>query len=365
MLGKVVIRIVSRAYSTSSKVNDLISKNVLRQYLFEFRVPLSYKQVISTFEAGYKGFTKDNPESVSGDQLMTLKRVMETYKRRTGVLSKVLSTIETNLVERAAELGNNNAIALLCARVMTDPTETQQNRGDADKLLQELMDQGLALAFKISGDLAYHYGHRDKAQQFYKLAVDKLEQERKGNENVEDTDYSVVLTECLRNIALIYFQDRSIDNARRMFERAVDSATESKQVMDCHYFLGQIVSDTDKHLARYHFEQAARHGLKESFTPLGYLNLAYFNDPLVAKEWFDLGRQVGDFGCTVGLFDAYMKMEDFENATKVYDAAMNGSNDGNKKLFQEKRIKAIEKLIANSQNSKRSQHDDSKDRWNV
>lgn len=310
-------------------LTSLVPKQELRRYLFEFKVPLSYKDVSTTLEACQE--LDDNvklPESISADNIMTFKRILETMRKRTGRIDKSLVSVENNLVERAAEMGHNSAIALLAGRVLADKESPKEDTTHADYLLTQLMDRGHALAFKISGDLAYKSGYSEKAVKFYQLAVD------------HDVGDNAVLVECLRNIGLVNFMNKAIQKARPAFERAIDVAEDPKQVMDCHYYLGQML-EPDKLAVRYHFERAASHGLKEAFAPLGFLYLNYFNDQQLALEWFKLGAEVGDVNSLIGQLDVYLKKDDIQRTEGIVDK-LRASEAGAKAL--EFRPKALERI---------------------
>ncbi|KAA8915933.1 hypothetical protein TRICI_001947 [Trichomonascus ciferrii] len=333
--------------SSRKVLTNLVPKAELRRYLFEFKVPLSYKDVAATLEACRTVDSVKLPDTVSADNVMTFKRILETMRKRTGRIDKTLATVENNLVERAAEMGHNSAIALLAGRVLADKDSPKEDTTHADYLLTQLMDRGHALAFKISGDLAYKAGYSEKAIKFYQLAVD------------HKMDDNAVLVECLRNIGLINFMNKAITRARPAFERAVDVAEDPKQVMDCHYYLGQML-EPDKLAVRYHFERAAAHGLKEAFAPLGFLYLNYFNDQKLALEWFKLGAEVGDINCLIGQLDIYLKQDDVQRAEGVVDK-LKTSEAGTKAL--EFRPKALERIEAFRKQTGPREGIDISDRW--
>lgn len=334
--------------SSKKLLTTLVPKQELKRYLFEFKVPLSYKDVATTLEACR---TLDDglklPETISADNVMTFKRILETMRKRTGRIDKSLVAVENNLVERAAEMGHNSAIALLAGRVLADKESPKEDTTHADYLLTQLMDRRHALAFKISGDLAYKAGYNEKAVKFYQLAIDN---------DIED---NAVLVECLRNIGLINFMNKQIQKARPAFERAVDVAEDPKQVMDCHYYLGQML-EPDKMAVRYHLERAGSNGLKEAFAPLGFLYLNYFNDQKLALEWFKLGAELGDVNCLIGQLDVYLKREDIQRAEGVMDK-LKSSDVGKKAL--EFRPKAIERVESFRRQTGPREGIDISDRW--
>lgn len=281
----------------------MLSKNVLKKYLFQLRVPLSYKQVTSTLEACQKDLPL--PPKVNAKDIMLLKKTLQLHRNKTNKVDKNLAQLERDMIERAAEMGHNDAIALLAGEVLQSKDESdEKNYKDADRLLTQLMNRYHPLAFKISGDIAYKSGYTQKAAEFYQLALDY---------GIEDQQ---VKAECWRNIGLINFSDRQIINTRKAFQSAIDTSKDSSKVMDCHFYLGQIL-DSDKKAAKYHFERAAISGLKESFAPLGFLNMNYFENQSMAEEWFKLGKDVGDVNCLVGLMDVYSKTQNIAKAADI------------------------------------------------
>uniref|UniRef100_A0A060T324 ARAD1A05962p n=1 Tax=Blastobotrys adeninivorans TaxID=409370 RepID=A0A060T324_BLAAD len=371
-LGRVAVRTV-RHYSTG--VEPPLARAQLRKLLFEFKVPLSYKKVVETYHAasGPNSSGLDSVEGVSGAQMMTLKRILETHRRRSGLIQKGLVEIENNLVERAAELSDKTAITLLARKVMEDAQEDpkqvpEEDRVHADKLLTELMDANFPLAFKASGDLAYKQGFVKEAEKFYRLSIEQS----KGNEDGLD---STLRTECYRNIGLICFNSRRITDATGAFLDAIATTEDEKQVIDCHFYLGQIF-ESDKHRARYHLENCASHGLKEAFAPLGFLVLNYFNEPKIALHWFSVGKEAGDLGCLIGLFDTHMRLEYFTQAqTQLAQLqTLLSKEEGQWDKFVNSRKKSIDRLALlqptepspahSSEDFTESPQLPPKDRWN-
>ena len=342
---------VVRWYSVEN-VDAVLPRKTLRKYLFEFKVPLSYKIAVQIYHECRTNIQWQVPSKVSSQQLMTLKRILETHRRRAGVISKDAITIENNLVEKAAEMGNNWAIALLCGTAIADKNGSPQDREYGNNLLRQLMDRKFPLAFKIAGDLAYQMGHPEKAIRFYELAVDN------------GLDDNALLVECLRNIGLISLMtDKNVIKAREYFEIATQTAQDLKQVSDCHFYLGQIL-DQNKIKARYHLQRAASVGLRESFAPLGFLLMNYFNEVQLAHEWFDLGSSVDDFNCLVGLFDSCVRLGDSKGAFAALGRIR--SNELGTKVL-EGRKDSVERVLDEIKGDDDMQDErvESKDRWTV
>lgn len=200
------------------------------------------------------------------------------------------------------------AISLLCGRTLNDENATEDDKIHAVKLLDELCDIKFGPAFKIKADIAYKFGHVNKAEDLYQQCLDT-------NLNAE---LNSVKIECLRSIGVIRFNSYDLEQAKLYFQLAIAESERPDQVMDCHFYLSQIIED-NKDKVRYHLEQAARFGLKQSFAPLGFLLMNYFNRPELGVEWFELGSSIGDFNCFVGLFDVSIRQKKLERAGYALD----------------------------------------------
>ncbi|CAN6616206.1 protein Mss2p, mitochondrial [Trichomonascus vanleenenianus] len=319
----------SQPASVVASFEQLLPRNTLKKYLFKCKVPLSYRKALGILESCRDAdLTTPVPAKVTGSDVMRMKYVLEAFRKQTGTISKQLVTVEENLVEKAAEMGDNTAIALLSGRILTDNNNPKEDRDHADKLLTGLMDLGYPIAFKVSGDLAYKAGHTEEAKSLYQLAV---KQGISGSAKVE----------CFRSIGIISMASRRVNDAREAFEQAVEAAESVEQVMDCHFYLAQTY-ENNRLAAKFHFQQAASQGLKEAFAPLGFLYLNYFGNQDLAFEWFDLGRQVGDLRCLVGLFDIYMSRKDHAMAQEILTQIKSHGENGSKAL--ERRSEAVQAL---------------------
>lgn len=294
----------------------LPKKKIIRQYLYEKKIGLSYKKVLHTYEACWGDNDQVLPSGVKGEHVYQLKSILEAHRKRTGSINRKGLSLENNLVERAAELGNNMAISLLCGRTLNDETASEEDKEHAVKLLDELCDLNFGPAFKIKADVAYKFGHVSKAEGLYQDCLDT---------NLS-SDLNSVRIECLRSIGVIRFNTYDLSQAKLYFQLAIAEAERPDQVMDCHFYLSQIL-EQDKEISRYHLEQAARHGLKQAFAPLGFLLLNYFNRPELAVEWFELGNSIGDFNSSVGLFDVSMREKKLDVAQKALETIKKLSPD--------------------------------------
>jgi mitochondrial protein MSS2 len=272
-----------------------IDKKTLRKLLYENHINLSYKKVKATYESCMKD-DGPLPSGVASQDLIQLKNVLESYRKRTGRIERTQLDLERQLIERAAEMGNNLAVSLLCYMTLTDKQSNKDDSEHANKLLKSLVDQQHGPALKVSGDLAYELGYGDSALKFYNQAL---------TTDCEPLD-ARSRTACLRAAGLLNFQHQRFVLAKDYLERAIESAVDPSQVYECHFYLSQLIEE-DKQRSRYHLEHAARFGLKESFSKLGFLLHNYFDEVDQAKEWYKLGIEIGDLASMMGLFELYIK----------------------------------------------------------
>lgn len=277
-----------------------IPKRVLRKYFYELKLPISYNKA-SQAVASCLAETR-LPKGVNASDLVTLKRALETWRRRESTVSRPAVEAEMALLETAAEMGDRAAIALLCGARLSEKSATEQDWKDGSDLLKQLMDRKFPLAYKISGDLAYKLGQLPQATKFYQLAVDN---------GLEDNR---LRTECWRNIGHLSFKQGDLSRALSAFSEACQHAADSRQVADCHFFLAQL-REANREASRAHLEMAAFHGLSDAFVPLGMLLLNYFGEVALAKHWLALALVTDKSGAAaVGLFDAAMRLKDYSLA---------------------------------------------------
>lgn len=274
-----------------------IPKRVLRKYFYELKLPISYNKASQAVAACLAETSL--PKGVRASDLVTMKRALETWRRRESTLSKPAVEAEMALLDTAAELGDLTAVALLCGARLSEKSASEQDWEDGSDLLKQLMDRKFPLAFKISGDLAYNLGQLPQATKFYQLAIDN---------GLADNR---LRTECWRNIGHLTFKQGDLSRALASFSQACQHAHDSRQVADCHFFLAQL-REANREASRAHLEKAAFHGLSDAFVPLGMLLLNYFGEATLAKHWLTLALVTDKSGAAaIGLFDAAMRLKDY------------------------------------------------------
>lgn len=243
------------------------------------------------------------------------------------------------------------SIVLLCGRTLGDSNATDDDKTHAVQLLDQLCEMKFGPAFKIKGDLAYQHGHISKAEDLYQTCLEC---------DLSDLDGANIKIECLRSIGVIRFNNYDLEQAKLYFQLAIAESLKPEQVMDCHFYLSQILENSPDR-ARFHLEQAARYGLKQAFAPLGFLLMNYFNRPELAVEWFELGRSVGDFNCLVGLFDVSVRNKKLDTARDAYaDIERLKPDEQTLEHFKNSRKRG---LILISQDSNKLQSESIGDRW--
>lgn len=286
-----------------------IPKKVIQRYFYRFQVPLGYRDlgklvdICSKPEVDIKQF----PRRYTPYALIQTKRAFEECRKNEGIVSKPAIQAEANLVDVAAEMGDATAISLLCGARMMQHTVSDADMESGGKLLKQLMDSKFPLAFKVSGDIAYTLGHSNEALKLYELAIEN---------GLEDAK---LVIECYRNIGHIAFKQANLMKARDAFSFACQLAGNSKQVSDCHYFLGQL-REPDRVAARMHFEVAASFGLRDAFLPLASLLLSWFNEARLAKEWFKMAESTDSSGAALlGMLDCSIQLYENDEAVKILD----------------------------------------------
>ncbi|KAK6462567.1 hypothetical protein DFJ63DRAFT_163065 [Scheffersomyces coipomensis] len=308
--------------STISKpalISILPSKKIINRLLFDNNSRLSYSKTIPILEVVYKNLEAPEeiiyPSKVNGQDLMVLKSVLANIRGATNSINKNLVNLENELVEQAAEMGDNDAIALLMAEVVKKKIVDKKSVTDEDvkyaqTILQELCDQNHLLALKLRADIYFKAGFAEKAEKGWLRYL-------------EHDQTSIQAAQVWADLGLYYFTYQSpttnLTSAKYCFENAIQYGVLDDYIIKAHYYLGQLYSTIDPEVARYHWEISATRSLSDSFSSLGYLELNTFEDYNKAIEWFTLGVEANNqVVCMIGLFDAYYKSNDRVLAFKWY-----------------------------------------------
>lgn len=286
----------------------LPKKKAISRLLFDHDSRLTYSKVLPIFSAVYDNLDKPAeitlPHYTTNEDLMTLRAVLRDIRVLSSAVNKNIVDLENELVEQAAELGNNDAIAMLAFEAIQLPETSKEDYLHATNLVKQLQDIKHPLVFKLAGDLANTKGCAAQAAQYW-------------HEYLELDGDSVVASHVYASLGAHYFNKPSPDlfQAKTNFEKAVKFGELDSATVKAHYFLGQLHATTDPRLARFHLETSASRGLEESFSALGYLELNMFNDPAKALEWFRLGVELKqDMICLIGQFDSHVRTENWAKA---------------------------------------------------
>ncbi|ABN64890.2 predicted protein [Scheffersomyces stipitis CBS 6054] len=313
-----------RYNSTASSLKprpDLLSilpkKRTLNRILFDNDVRLSYSKTIPVLQSIYKHL--DTPEEirlpkfVKAIDLMKLKSVLTAIRTTTNSINKNLVALENELVEQAAEFGDNDAIAILAFETIGKRVDgekvSKEDYDYATKLVKNLTELQQPLVFKLAGDLAFKQKYYEQAAQYWLQFVD-LEPD------------TILASQVYANLGLYYFTyitpRPDLHLAKKYFEKSIAVGELDKFTIQSHYYLGQLYTTIDPQVSKYHWQISAGRGLKESFASLGFLEMNVFQNYDKAIEWFRLGVEAAnDVSCSIGQFDAYLKLSDYKSAYEV------------------------------------------------
>lgn len=304
--------------STTHNRPELLSllpgKRTMNKILFDNDSRLSYKKVIPILNSVYSNIeTPDDiilPKYVKSNDLMLCKQILASIRSTTNSINKNLVLLENELVEQAAELGNNDAIAILAFESIEDPQTSKEDYKYANKLIDNLTNLKHPLVFKMAGDLAFKKGYHNQAEvywlQFIELELD-----------------TILASQVYANLGIYYFNylkpRPDLTKAELYMKKSIRFGELDKYTIQAHYYLGQLYSMTDPILSKYHLEISASKGLKESFPSLGFLEMNIFKNYSKSLEWFKLGvESSNDLSCMIGQFDCFINLENHIQADGIY-----------------------------------------------
>lgn len=291
----------------------LPTKRSLNRFLFDFDSRLPYKKVLPILQTVYDNLDTPQdiklPKSVRGSDLMIQKHILAAVRTKTNTMNRNLVELENELVEQAAELGDNDAITILAFEALE--SGNKEDFAYAQKLVKELVEKKHPLVFKLAGDVAFKKAQYHNAAEYW-------------TQFLQYESDTVMASQVCSNLGVYYFSHLQpkpdLSKARQYFEQSVQIGELDKYTVIAHYYLGQLFSTTNPEVARYHLEIAASQALKESFATLGFLEMNTFNQYYKAIEWFQLGAEMsGDLMCIMGQFDCYVAVKDTTNAEKILD----------------------------------------------
>lgn len=332
-----------RLLSSRPDLKSIIpGKRTFNRLLFDFDSRLLYKKVIPVLTHIYDHL--DEPEQIrlsrkiKGSDLMIQKHILATLRIKTNTTNRNLVDLENELVEQAAELGDNDAITILAFESLNSAETSAEDFKYAQGLVNQLVEKKHPLVFKMAGDLAFQRSQYPSAAQYWQ-------------EFLELENDTVMASQVHSNLGVYYFSYfkpvPDLGLAKLHFEKLIKIGELDKYTVIAHYYLGQLYATTHPELARYHLEVAASQGLKESFATLGFLELNTFNKYEKAVEWFQLGDELNsDLTCLVGIFDCRVNLKQYQKAQKVLDKL-----EGISELIKKVKLKNLKPKTPELENS--------------
>lgn len=311
MLYKMFVRHLSSGRPSLATI--LPKKKTINRLLFDVDARLAYSKMLPILNSVYTQL--DTPEQIRlpkytrHQDLMTLRSILHNLRSVTNSVNKNLVDLENELVEQAAELGNNDAIAMLAFELVASPDTPKEDYDYANKLIRQLTESKHALLFKLAGDLAFSKNYHEQAAQYW-------------HEFLELEDKTILASHVHSNLGVYYYHymkpQADLRQAKLHLEKAILYGELDTHIVKAHYYLGQLYSITDPVLSRYHLEISASRGLQESFPSLGFMELNMFDNVPKALEWFRLGVEASsDLSCLVGQFDAHVRTRKYTHAVNV------------------------------------------------
>ncbi|KAH9198735.1 hypothetical protein LQ764DRAFT_227684 [Zygosaccharomyces rouxii] len=311
---------IAKCYSTASlsrqrpQFHEVFpQKRTVNRILFELDSKHTFGKLYPVYDNIYqnmqKGIDTEIPKGISPSDLMIMKKVLEKIRHRTKSINPHLLALENALLDRSAELGNNDAISLLAFDVLRDPGHN--NPEDVDygkKLIKELYKKNHHLTMKLLGDLSLKSGNDTEACKYYLKFLD-----------LEDRTF--LAGEVYGKLGQINFRKPDLRKAEQFFLKAIKLSPLEYSVHS-HFYLAQIYMNSDPLRARVLMENCATQGFRESFKTLGFLEMNYFEDFFKAQEWFRLGLELFQIECFIGFFDCCAKLKNWTGANKCYETML-------------------------------------------
>ncbi|SCU89633.1 LAME_0E04676g1_1 [Lachancea meyersii CBS 8951] len=304
------------------------SKKLVNRLLFEMDSKLTFSKLYPVYESVYNSLDVGHtercfPVSFKGEDVMMMKKVLEKLRHRTKSVNRNLRDLENELLENAAELGDNDAISVLSFNVITNSDKnTPEDVSHAQKLIKSLYQMHHPLTIKLTADFAFASEDFSNAEKYYKLFLDsEKDTYRAGEVNGQ--------------LGKISFKKPDLKEAEKYFLESIRLCP-LEQVVQSYYHLAQLYMDSEPVKARCLMESAASEGFKESFQLLGFLEMNYFQNLQKALQWFKLGMELFDFECFIGYFDCCMKLKSFQKAKNCLKSMqkLSETNEVSKESFQ-------------------------------
>lgn len=309
------ISIIARRYATTKSQILLPTfdeifpkKRMVNRILFELDSRLTFGKLYPQYEIAYNNVDSENlplAASLTASDVMIMKKVLEKVRSRTKSVNRHLLKLENALLEKSAEMGNNDAVSLLAFDVLKNPAKSSPDDVNHAKLLiKDLYKRDHRLTLKLTGDLAAKTGDTSQAEAYYHHFL-KLEPD------------TFLAGEVYGQLGQISFHKTDLSSAERYFLKSIEYSPLEYSVRS-YFYLGQIYMNSDPLKARTLMESCATQGFKESFKALGFLEMNYFKNLYKAQEWFKLGMELFEFECFIGYFDCCASLGEWALAKKCF-----------------------------------------------
>ncbi|CCH59751.1 hypothetical protein TBLA_0B09340 [Henningerozyma blattae CBS 6284] len=322
-------------------MNIFPRKKQVQRTLFELDSNLTYKQLLPVFQHIYlnnKDLSIIKERNIQNEDLMIMKKVLERIRFKNKSVNKKIINLEDNLLNLAAEHGNNDAISILSFRTIINQEKGKNTTNTnevkiAKDLIKQLFELSHPLTFKLTADMMYNSNNFQDASKYYKQFL-KLEADKSSSIG-DESGNSILEAEVYTKLGQISMKLSDLNDAERYFIKAIQLAP-IEYTCNSYYYLSQIYLNSNPLKSRSLLEACSSQGFKESFPQLGYLELNYFKNIKRAKFWFELGMRIFQAECYFGYFNCCIKLNDYENASNCYNSLQilyNSVSENDKQLI--------------------------------
>ncbi|CCD23364.1 Mss2p NDAI_0B03300 [Naumovozyma dairenensis CBS 421] len=284
--------------------NELFpSKRFINKILFEIDSDKTYHELLPKFTKLYQNTSyslRPLYDFQDSHELMLMNKILRQISKRQRMTNESFIKMENLLLERAAELGDNDAISMLCFNILKD-NASGENDGDvknAKKLVKELLEIEHPLTLKNVGDLCVVRHDNNEAKRYYnKFLQTVLHGNDDNNSNV------LLIGQVYEKLGEIEYQEGNFLKAEEYWLKCIKIC----KLEDCnksYFYLGKIYLNSEPLKSKVLFENCATQGFKEAFKELGFLEMNYFKNYDKAIEWFKLGMELFDIQCFFGFFQS-------------------------------------------------------------
>ncbi|XBW35114.1 hypothetical protein QEN19_000676 [Hanseniaspora menglaensis] len=277
-------------------------------------------------------------------ELILLRHALIQFKETYRVYNKAFGLIEHLLLKISIEMNSNEALAIESFEILMNEAKNKQlNHKEKDlhlkvaqtnfkKLLHEYKH---VKTLKYVGDLNFQLRKYDQALQNYKDYLQQLipvvnkkppslyksimtrTRFKPMNQLLKQFHY-LDIAKTYNNIAKIYLSNNQILDCESFFKQSLKNNENNMSLkLVTYYLLGLIYSTYDPSLAKQCFQIVAVEGFRESFKHLGNLEMNYYGDMIKAEHWFQLGIELEDKNCDMGMFDLKMELKEYLNAYAI------------------------------------------------